>query len=216
MRTTTPTKNKEKLSRPTSLKASTKSTPYPSSEISNRSLKDTTEEHSAQTAINWDTGKKTAVSTNAHIAISTNPTTKNTYVFFDPLDLMVDPKPLSNRNRHHHHPSPSESPTREDSKPRNLPPLSHHPPHLPLPAEKSPRTREKERRKTTTPANKEKSKEKSTKLSTKSRRSGTEEWRNSPNNRMNPMNTTTRPSTTSTKSHPDFRSSWKFRTIDGG
>ena len=62
-----------------------------------------------------------------------------------------------------------------------------------------------ELRKTTTPANKEKPKEKSTELSMTSRGNGTGEWRNSPNNKTNPTTTTTKPSTTSTRNHLDFR-----------
>ena len=140
---------------------------YPSSEISNRSLKDTAEEHSAQTVTSWDIGRKTAVSTNAHTATSTNPTTKNTYVFFDPSDLMADPKPPSNKNRPHHHPSPFESPTREDSKQENP-----HPPLPPQPLhhhqmEESKRTKERGRKRIIILANKGKLKERSTKLSTK-------------------------------------------------
>ena len=153
--------NREKPLRPTSSKASTKSTPYPSSGTSNPSLKDTAEGPSAQIAINWDIGRKTVVSTNAHIVTSINPITKNIYVFFDPSDHMVDPKPLSNKNHHHHHPFQFESLIREDSKQENpLPPL---PPRLPhhLPTEESTRTKGKGRRKTTTPVNKERLKEKS-------------------------------------------------------
>ena len=190
--------------------------PYPSSGTSNKSPNDIAEEPSAPTAINSVTGRKTAGFTNAHTAIYTNPTTRNIYVSSNHSDLMVDPKPLSNKNRHLHHPYQSESPIREDSKRENpLPPL---PPRLPhrLPAEESTRTKERGRRKTTTPVNKGRSKEKSTELSMTSRKNGTEEWRNSPNNKTNPTSTTTKPSTTSTRNHLDFRSSWKFRTVDGG
>ena len=103
----------------------------------------------------------------------------------------------------------------EDSKPRNPSPPSHRPPHPPLPAEKSSKTKEKERR-NILPVNKERLKETSTELLTTSRGSGTEGWKSSPKTKTNPTNTTTRPSETSTKNHMDFRSSWKFRTIDGG
>ena len=142
--------------------------PYRSSEISNKSQKNIAEEPSAPIATIWDTGRKTAVSTNAHTAISINHTTRNTSVSFDPSGLTADPKPLSNKNHPHHHLSPFASLTREDSKQEN----PHHPsplqrPPHPLPMEKSTKTKEKERKRTTTPANKEKSKEKSTKPSTK-------------------------------------------------
>ena len=198
------------------MRASIKSTPHPSSEISNRSLNDIAEERSAPIVTNLDIGRKTAVFTNAHTATYTNPTTRNTYASSNHSDLTADPKHPSNKNRHHHHPSPSASLIKEVSKTENPHPLSHHPPCLPPPAEESPKTKERERRKTITPANKGKSKERSTGLSMISRKNGTEGWRNSPNNRTNPTNMTTKPSTTSTRSHLDFRSSWKFRTIDGG
>ena len=161
MRTNTQTRNKEKPSKPTSSKASTKLTLYPSSEISNRSLKNIAGEHSAQTATSLDTGRKIVVSTNAHTATYINPTTRSIYVFFEPSDLMVTPKPLSNKNRPHHHLSPSTSPIREGSEQGN----PHHP--LPLqqlhrpPMEESIKTREKGRR-IITPANKEGSKGKLT------------------------------------------------------
>ena len=166
MRTTTPMRNKGKPSRPTSSKASTKSTPYHFSETSNRSPKDTTEEPSAPTVTNWDTGRKTVVSTNVPIATYTNPITRNICASSSHLALTADPKHPLNKNHPLHHPSPFESHIKEDSKPRNPFPPSHHQPHLPLPAEKSPKTRERERR-ITTPANKERSKEKSTKPSMK-------------------------------------------------
>ena len=215
MRTTTQTRNRGKPSRPTSSRASTKSTPYLSSRTSNPSQINIAEEPSAPTATNSVTGRRTADITNARIVICINPTMRNTYVSSNHSDLTVDPKHPSNRNRLHHHPSLFESHTKEDSKPRNPSPLSHHPPHPPLPTEKSPKTREKERR-NTLPVNKERSKETSTGLSTTSRRSGTEGWKNSPKTKTNPTNTTTKPSETLTKNHMDFRSSWKFRTIDGG
>ena len=216
MKTNTLMKNKEKPSRPTSSKASTKSTPYHSSKISSRSLNDTAEKHSAQTAISWDTGRKTVVSTNVHIATSINLTTKNTYVFFDPSDPTVNPKPLSNKNHHHHHPSLSESPIKEDSKQENPHhPLPPQPPRRPLMKE-SKRTKEKGRRRIIIPANKERPKEESIEPSTTSKENGIEGWKNSLNNRTNPTTTMMKPSTTSTKNHLDSRSSWKFRTIDGG
>ena len=118
-------------------------------------------------------------------------------------DLMADPKHPSNKNHLHHHPSLFESHTKGDSKPRNPPHPSHHPPHPPLPAEKSSKTKEKERR-NISPANKERSKEKSIEPLMTSKGNGTGEWKNSPNNRTNPSNTTTKPSETSTKSHVDF------------
>ena len=205
MRTNTLTRNKEKPSRPTSSKASIKSTPYHSSEISNRSPKNTAEEPSAPIATNWDTGRKIVVFTNVPIATYTNPTMRNTYASSNHLDLTVDQGPPSNRSHLHHHLSPFESHTKEDSKPRNPPPPSHHPPRLPLPAEKSPKIREKGRKRTITPANKEKPKEKSIELLTTSRENGIEEWRNFPNSKTNPTNTTTKPSEISTKNHMDFR-----------
>ena len=179
--------------------------PYHFSETSNRSPKETAEEPSAPIAINWDTGRKTVVSTNAHTATYTNPTTRNICASSNHSDLTVDPKHPSNKNHLHHHPSLFESHTKEDSKPRNLPPPSHHLPRLPLPTEESKRTKGKAKRKTITPASKEGSKEKSTKPSTKSRGNGTDEWRSSPNNRTNPSNMTTKPSETSTKSHMDSK-----------
>ena len=133
--------------------------PYPSSEISNQSQKDSAEEPSVPTATNWDIGKRTAATTNAHTVISINPTTKNIYVSFDPLDLTVDPKPLSNKNHPHHHLSLFTSCIKEGSKPGNplplSPPLSpHH--HL---TEGSRRIKEKGRKRIIIPANKERSKE---------------------------------------------------------
>ena len=84
-------------------------------------------------------------------------------------ELLRDPnlKPPLNKNHPHPHHSPSESHTKEDSKQRNPPPPSHRPPHPPLPAEKSSKTREKERKRIITPANKERLKERSIKPSTK-------------------------------------------------
>ena len=118
---------------------------------------------------------------------------------------MVDPKHPSNKNRPHHHPSLFESHIKEDSKPRNPPPPSRHPPHHPPPpAEKSQKTREKEKG-NILPANKERSKETSTELSTTWRRSGTGGWKNSPKTKTNPTNTTTKPSETSTKNHMDSK-----------
>ena len=136
--------------------------PYHSSEISKKSLKDTAEEPSAQIVTNWDTGRKTAVSTNVPIATYTNPTTRNICASSNHSDLTANPKPLSNKNHHHHHPSPSESPIREDSKPENPPPPSHHQPPLPRPTEESTRTKEKAKRRIITPANKGRPKETST------------------------------------------------------
>ena len=144
-----------------------------------------------------------------------NPTMRNISASSNHLGLTADPKHPLNKNRPPHHLSPFESHIREDSKPRNPPPPSHRPPHPPLPAEKSSKTRERERR-NISPANKGRSKETSTELSTTSKGSGIEGWRSSPNNRTNPSNMTTRPSETLTKNHTDFRSSWKFRNIDGG
>ena len=138
------------------------------------------------------------------IATYTNPTTRNIYASSNHLDLTVDPKLPSNKSHLPHHHSPFESHIREDSKQENPHPPSHHPPRPPLPAEKSPRTREKEER-NTSPVNKERSKGTSTELSTISKGSGTEGWRNSPKTKTNPTNTTTKPSETSTKSHMDFR-----------
>ena len=189
--------------------------PYPSSRISSRSLKNIAEKPSAPTATNWDTGRKTVVSTNVPTATYTNPTTRNTYASSNHSDLMVDLKHRSNKNHHHPHHSLFASPIREDSKPGNLHPPSHHPPP-PHPAGESTRTKEKERRRITIPANKERSKEKSTELSTTSKGSGTEGWKNSPNNKTNPTNMTMKPSITSTRNRLDFRSSWKFRTVDEG
>ena len=117
---------------------------------------------------------------------------------------MVDPNHPSNKNHLHHHPSLFESHTKEDSKTRNLSPPSHRPPHPLLPAEKSSKTKGKERG-NILPANKEGWKETSTKLLTISKENGTEEWRNSPKTKTNPTNTTMKPSETSTKSHMDFR-----------
>ena len=97
MRTNTPTKNKERRWKPISSRASTKLTPYPSSEISNKPLKNIAEEHSAQTVISWDIGEKTVVSTNAPTATSINPITKNISASFDLLDLMADPNPYQTR-----------------------------------------------------------------------------------------------------------------------
>ena len=189
---------------------------YPSSKISSQSLKNIAEEPFAPIATNWDTGRKTVVSTNAPIATYTNPTTRNIYASSNHSDLMADPRHPSNKNHRHHHHSPSESPIREDSKQENpRHPLPPQPP-LRLPTEESKRTKGRERKRITIPANKERSKETLTGLSTTWRRSGIEGWRNSPNNKMNLTSMTTKPSTTSTKSHLDFRSSWKFRTIDGG
>ena len=188
--------------------------PYPSSGTSNRSLNDIAEEPSAPIVTKSVIGRKTADFTNAHIATYTNLTTRNICVSSNHLDLTVDPKPLSNKNRHLHHPYQSESPIREDSKQENpLPPL---PPRLPhhLLAEKSPRTKEKGRRNNIIPENK--GKPKSIEPSMTSRGNGIEEWRNSPNSKTNPTNMTTKPSATSTMSHLDFKSSWKFRIIDGG
>ena len=140
--------------------------PYHSSEISNRSRKNIAEKPSAPIAISWDIGRKTVVSTNAHTATSTNPTTKNIYAFFDPSDPTADPKPLSNKSHHHHHPFPSESLTKEDSKQRNpLLPSPHQTPHR-LPTEESTKTKKKGRKRIITPANKERSKERSIEPST--------------------------------------------------
>ena len=166
MRNTTQTKNKEKPLRLTSLKASTKSTPYPSSGTSNKSPRDTAEELSAPTAISWDIGRKTADSTNAPTAISTNPITKSICAFSDPLDLTANPKPPSNKNHRHHHPSPFKSPIREASRIENPPPpsLCQPPPHHLL-TEESKRTKERGRKRTTTPANKGRLRERSTELS---------------------------------------------------
>ena len=178
---------------------------YPSSEISNRSPKDIAEGSSALIATNWDTGRRIVVSTNAPIAIYTNPTTRNTYASSNHSGLTANPKHLSNRSLHLHHPSLSESHIKEDSKPENPPPPSHHqPPHLHQ-MEESKRTKEKERRRTTTLANKGKLKEKSIELSMTLKRNGIEGWKNSPNSKTNHTTMTTKPSTTSTKSHLDFR-----------
>ena len=161
MRTNTQTKNKEKPSRPTSSRAPTRSTPYHFSEISNRSPKDTAEGPSAPIATNWDTGRKTAASTNVPIATYTNPTMRNIYASSNHSGLTDDPKPLSNRNCPHHRPSPFASPTREDLKQENPHhPLPHQPPHR-LPMEESTRTKEKGRKRIITPANKRKPKERS-------------------------------------------------------
>ena len=92
MRTNTQTTNKEKPSRQTSSKASTKSTPYHFSEISNRSPKDTAEGPSAPIATNWDTGRKTVISTNVPTATYTNPTMRNIYASSSHLDPTADPK----------------------------------------------------------------------------------------------------------------------------
>ena len=127
---------------------------YPFSEISNRSLKDIAEKPSAPTATNLDTGKRTATSTNAHIANYTNPTTRNTYASSNHLDLTVNPKHPLNKNHPPHHHSPSESHIKKDSKQENPYPPSHHPPRPPLPAEKSPKIREKEKKETSYPRTK--------------------------------------------------------------
>ena len=132
-------------------------------------------------------------------------------------DLKAIPeKHPSNKNHPHHHPSLFESHTKEDSKPRNPSPPSHRPPHHRHPMEESKRTKERGRKRIILPANKERWRETSTELSTTSKENGTEEWRSSPKTKTSPTNTTMKPSEISTKSHMDFRSSWKFRTIDGG
>ena len=138
---------------------------YPSSEILNKSPKNITEEPSAPTVTSWDIGRKTVVFTNVHTAIYSNPTTRNTCVSSNHSDLTADPKPPSNKNHPHHHPSPFASLIREGSKPENPPPPSHHqPPHHHL-TEELKRTKERVKRRTTTPANKEKSKERLIELS---------------------------------------------------
>ena len=118
---------------------------------------------------------------------------------------MGDPKPLSNRSHHHHHPSLFASLTREDSKTENLCPLSHHPPPLHHLMEKSPKTREKAKKRITTHVNKRKPRRKSTKPSTTWRKNGIEEFKNSHNNIMNPMTMMTKPSITSMENLQDFR-----------
>ena len=189
---------------------------YPSSRISNQSLKDIAEEPSAPIATNWDTGRKIVISTNVPIATYTNPTTRNICASSNHSDLTADPRHPSNRNRRHHHHSPSKSPIREGSKQENpRHPLPPQPPHR-LPTEESKRTKGRGRKRTIILANKERPKEKLIGPLMTSKGNGIEGWRNSPNNKTNPTTTTTKPSTTSTKSHLDFRSSWKFRTVDGG
>ena len=130
MKNTTPMKNKGRRWKPISSKASIKLMPYPSLETSNKPPKDTAEEPSAQTVTNWDIGRKTAISTNAHTATSTNPTTRNTSAFFDPLDLTVNPKPLLNKSHHLHHPSQFASPIKEGSKKQKTRITPHLPDHL--------------------------------------------------------------------------------------
>ena len=78
------------------------------------------------------------------------------------------------------------------------------------------KNRGKGKKKHLTREQRKKWKETSTELSTTSKESGIEGWKSSPKTKTNPTNTTTKPSGTSTKSHMDFRSSWKCRTVDGG
>ena len=129
---------------------------------------------------------------------------RNTYASSNHSDLTADPGLPSNKSHHLHHHSQSESHIKEDSKPRNQHLRLLPQPHL-LPAEKSPKTKEKGRRRIITPANNEKPKGTSTKPSTRSKENGIEGWRNSPKTKTNPMNTTMKPSETSTRNHMDFR-----------
>ena len=141
--------------------------PYPSSETSKQHPKNTAEEHSAPTAINWGTGEKTATFTNVPIATYTDPITRNICASSNHLALTADPKHPLNKNHPLHHPSPFEFHIKGDSKQRN----QHHPlpppPHHRLPTEESKRTKEKAKRKTIILANRGRSKERSTKLLTR-------------------------------------------------
>ena len=150
------------------MRASTKSMPYPSSKILNRSPKDIAEKPSAPIATSWGTGRKIAASTNVPTATYTNPTMRNTFASSNHSDPTVDPKHQSNRKHRPHHHSLFESQTKGDSKPENLhPPSLRQPPHH-LPTEESTKTKKKGRTKRiTTPTNKGKPKEKLTGPSTK-------------------------------------------------
>ena len=214
--TTTQTRNKEKPSRPTSSKASTKSTPYHSSEISNRSRKKHHRRTFYTNCYHLGHWKKDCCFYQCPHCHLYQPHHEEHLCLLRSLGPYGRPKtPIKQES-----PSP--------------PPLPVHIPYqrgfkTKKPA--SPLTSPTTSSSSNGGIKKNKGKGKKKNYYTRKQRKverdidrafdeiereWIEEWRNSPNNKMNPTSMTMKPSTISTRNHLDFRSSWKFRTINGG